>query len=173
MDPLISSATIDEVLPTGMKQTQETTIPPDSIQDLIPIEQLQAASEMLPSEIVQTTQDIITAAEPSLASLGLCNFTPVGLVQSILDSFHLTFGMPWWASIALCTIVFRTLMLPLMVKGQINTARLNKIKPELERIQAEMRELANTQDTMKKSLAAMQLQKLLKENDCHPLKVTF
>lgn len=156
-----------------MKQVHEALIPTDSIQHLIPMEQLQAASEMLPSEIVQTTQDIIAAAEPSLASLGLCNFTPVGLVQSILDSFHLTFGMPWWASIALCTVVFRTLMLPLMVKGQINTARLNKIKPELDRIQAEMRELANTQDTMKKSLAAMQLQKLMKENDCHPLKVRF
>ena len=62
-------------------------------------------------------------------------------------------------------------MLPLLLKGQVNTARLNKIKPELDVIQAEMRELSNTQDTMKKSLAAMKMQKLLKDNNCHPLKV--
>ena len=123
------------------------------------------------SEIAQTTQDIIAAAEPSLSSLGLCAYTPVGLVQSVLEFLHVNVGLPWWGSIALCTVAFRTLMLPIILKGQINAARLNKIKPELESVQAEMRELSNSQDTMKKSLAAMKLQRLFKDNQCHPLKV--
>ncbi|XP_065065171.1 mitochondrial inner membrane protein OXA1L-like [Rhopilema esculentum] len=152
LDPLTSSATLDEVLPTGMQQIPELLSP----------ETLASAA--------QTTQDIIAAAEPSLSSLGLCAYTPVGLLQSILEVLHVNLGMPWWGSIAICTVVFRTLMLPLLLKGQVNTARLNKVKPELDVIQAEMRELANTQDTMKKSLAAMKMQKLLKDNNCHPLK---
>ena len=123
------------------------------------------------SEIAQTSQEIIAGVEPTLSSLGLCANTPAGLIQSLLEVFHINAGMPWWGAIAVCTIAFRTLMLPLILKGQANTARLNAIKPELEKIQAEMRELSNSQDTMKKSLAAMKFQKLLKENNCHPLKV--
>ena len=123
------------------------------------------------SEIAQTSQGIIAGLEPSLSSLGLCANTPVGLIQSILEALHMNAGLPWWGSIAICTIAFRTLMLPLILKGQINTARLNAIRPELEKIQAEMRELANTQDATKKSIAAMKFQKLLKDNNCHPLKV--
>ena len=156
IDPLFTSATIEDVLPTAMKEVPDV-FTSGGLENM--------------SEIAQTTQDIITSVEPSLSSLGLCAYTPVGFVQSFLEVLHVNMGLPWWGAIAACTIVFRTLMLPLILKGQRNTARLNKIKPELERIQGEMRELANTQDTMRKSMAAMELQKLLRENDCHPLKV--
>ena len=123
------------------------------------------------SDIAQTSQEIIAGVEPSLSSLGLCANTPVGMIQSLLEILHINAGLPWWGSIAICTFAFRTVMLPLILKGQLNTARLNAIRPELEKVQAEMRELSNSQDTMKKSMATMKLQKLLKENDCHPLKV--
>eukprot|EP00794_Sanderia_malayensis_P018593 gene18593-20459_t len=162
LDPLISSGAIEEVLPTGMIHTQQEMFNTDS---------LQSAAEMLPSsDLIQSSQEILQAAEPTLTSLGLCHPTPVGIIQSLLEMLHVGVGLPWWAAIAGCTILFRTLILPLMIKGQINTARLNVIKPELERLQAKMRELANSQNTMEKSMAAMELQKLFKDNNCHPVK---
>ncbi len=153
---------MEEVLPTGMIHTQNDALISDT---------LQSSTEMLPVEMIQSSQEILSAVEPTLSSLGLCHATPVGLIQSLLESFHVGLGLPWWGSIALCTVLFRTLILPLMIKGQINTARLNKIKPDLERIQARMRELSNSQNTMEKSVAAMELQKLFKDNNCHPVKV--
>lgn len=155
LDPLYSSAPLEEVLPTAMQDMPETLIS-SGVQNV--------------SDIAQTSQEIITGVEPSLSSLGLCANTPVGMIQSLLEILHINAGLPWWGSIAICTLAFRTVMLPLILKGQLNTARLNAIRPELEKVQAEMRELSNSQDTMKKSMATMKLQKLLKENDCHPLK---
>lgn len=39
------------------------------------------------------------AAEPSLAELGLANYTPVGLIQNLLEFMHVDLGLPWWGAI--------------------------------------------------------------------------
>lgn len=39
------------------------------------------------------------AAEPCLADLGLGNYTPVGLIQNMLEFIHLDLGLPWWGAI--------------------------------------------------------------------------
>ena len=45
--------------------------------------------------------ELLTAlGEPTLASLGLCNYTPAGLVQSILENIHVFYDVPWCAAIA-------------------------------------------------------------------------
>lgn len=53
------------------------------------------------AEAAPTVADVLqaVAAEPRLVELGLgCN-TPVGLIQKLLESFHLDLGMPWWGAI--------------------------------------------------------------------------
>ena len=142
-------------------------------EELIPTDTFQSALEMLPLDMVQSSQEILSAVEPTLSSLGLCNSTPVGLVQYLLELLHISVGLPWWGSIAVGTVLLRTVMLPLMIKGMINTARLTNIKPELDRLQAKLRELANSQNQMEKSAASMELQKLFTDNKCHPVKVSW
>lgn len=39
------------------------------------------------------------ATEPSLAELGLAGYTPVGLVQNLLEFMHVDLGLPWWGAI--------------------------------------------------------------------------
>lgn len=39
------------------------------------------------------------AAEPCLADLGLGSYTPVGLIQNMLEFIHLDLGLPWWGAI--------------------------------------------------------------------------
>lgn len=39
------------------------------------------------------------ATEPSLAELGLAGFTPVGLIQNLLEFIHVDVGLPWWGAI--------------------------------------------------------------------------
>ena len=119
-----------------------------------------------------SSHDLLSVTEPAFSSLGLGGYSPVGLIQTSFETMHITFGMPWFEAIIAGTIAFRLLLLPLMIKGQINTARLNSIKPELDRIQTRLKELANTHDQMAKMQATMELQKLFRDNNCHPVKVS-
>ncbi|XP_031569385.1 mitochondrial inner membrane protein OXA1L-like [Actinia tenebrosa] len=61
-------------------------------------------------------------------------------------------------------------MFPLIVKSQANAARLNNIKPQLEEIQSQLRELMNTKDAVGKATATFKLKQLYKDNNCHPIK---
>ena len=88
-----------------------------------------------------------------------------------MEYIHVGMGVPWWATIVATTIVFRTLMMPLVIRGQANAAKLNNIKPELDILTQRMREVANEQDNMKKAEASRALQNLFLKHNCHPLKV--
>uniref|UniRef100_A0A3B3C066 OXA1L mitochondrial inner membrane protein n=1 Tax=Oryzias melastigma TaxID=30732 RepID=A0A3B3C066_ORYME len=48
-----------------------------------------------------TAVDLLQAlsAEPRLAELGLAGHTPVGLIQNLLEFFHMDLGLPWWGAI--------------------------------------------------------------------------
>ena len=39
--------------------------------------------------------------EPTLSSLGLCNYTPAGLLQYLLESIHVSLDVPWFTAIIL------------------------------------------------------------------------
>lgn len=41
----------------------------------------------------------VAATEQSLAELGLASYTPVGLVQNLLEFMHVDLGLPWWGAI--------------------------------------------------------------------------
>jgi len=125
--------------------------------------------------VSDTVQDIFASGIPldvPLAELGLGGYTPVGLIHGALDFLHLTLGLPWWGAIVAGTIVFRALVFPIMIKGQINSAKLAAVKPELERLQENLREMSNYQNPMMKAQASVELQQLFKKHDCHPAKVS-
>lgn len=110
-------------------------------------------------------------SEPSFDSLGLGGNTPIGLIQQVMEYIHVGIGLPWWGTIIATTLVFRTLMMPLVIRGQANAAKLNNIKPELDILTQRMRDVANQQDQMKKAEASRDLQNLFLKYKCHPLKV--
>lgn len=41
----------------------------------------------------------VGATEQSLAELGLAGYTPVGLIQNLLEFMHVDLGLPWWGAI--------------------------------------------------------------------------
>ncbi|KAM9202944.1 mitochondrial inner membrane protein OXA1L isoform 3-T3 [Dugong dugon] len=56
-----------------------------------------AVTEVAPGE----TADVVQAAvEQSFAELGLGSYTPVGLIQNLLEFMHVDLGLPWWGAIA-------------------------------------------------------------------------
>ena len=111
------------------------------------------------------------ALDAPITAVGLGGYTPVGLIQHCLDFLHLGIGLPWWGSIVVGTVVFRAIVFPIMIKGQVNSAKLAAIKPELERLQEKLREVSNYQNPMIKAQASMELQQLFQKHNCHPVKV--
>lgn len=53
-----------------------------------------------PSTYVDVINSVNALGEPSLASLGLGGWTPVGLIQNSLEYLHVL-GIPWWEAIAI------------------------------------------------------------------------
>lgn len=49
------------------------------------------------------TADVVqAAAEQSFTELGLGSYTPVGMIQNLLEFIHVNLGLPWWGAIAVC-----------------------------------------------------------------------
>ena len=138
-----------------------------------PFLQQNAPESMMDSEMLKDMADAVTSlGEPTLASLGLGGYSPTGLIQQTLELIHVGSGVSWCASIAILTVIIRALCLPLIIKAQANTARLNNIRPEIEEIQAKLRELANSYDQTAKANASLRLKQLYQDHNCHPFKVS-
>ncbi|XP_054545113.1 mitochondrial inner membrane protein OXA1L isoform X2 [Talpa occidentalis] len=93
------------------------------------------------------TADVVqAAAEQSFAELGLGSYTPVGLIQNLLEYIHVNLGLPWWGAIAACTVLARCLVFPLIVKGQREAAKIHNHLPELQKFSTRIREAKLTGD---------------------------
>ena len=65
-------------------------------------------------------------------------FSPVvNILGSVLLFFHETIGAPWWLSIAMLTVVVRTLLFPLTVKQVKSMRAVQDLKPDMDRVRAQ------------------------------------
>ncbi|XP_068232890.1 mitochondrial inner membrane protein OXA1L isoform X1 [Palaemon carinicauda] len=108
--------------------------------------------------------------EPTLQSLGLGGWSPVGLIQSSLDFLHVSMGLPWWGSIALATVCIRLALFPLVIKSQKNAAKMNNNLPQLQILQMKMTEARNSGNQMEAARMAQEMMLFMKEKDISPLK---
>ena len=119
--------------------------------------------------------DAFSASELSpqgdFASIGLGGHSPAGMIQSMLEWMHLHTGLPWWGSIALCTVVLRLVLFPLIVHLQKNAIRMNNIRPELEKIQERIRVYDETGESVLAKMETTNLLKLYQDNKCSPFKM--
>jgi YidC/Oxa1 family membrane protein insertase len=89
-------------------------------------------------------------------------FSPiVDVLGVVLLYFHNTLGAPWWLSIALLTVVVRTLLFPLTVKQVRNMRAMQDLRPEMERIRAQYRDNRQKQQE--------EIMKLYQERGVNPL----
>jgi YidC/Oxa1 family membrane protein insertase len=78
----------------------------------------------------QSTSTAITTASPvNVASVASGIGWPTDWLEALLNSLHSAVGLPWWATIACATVIFRSAMIPLVVKqmkniGQVAICRL-------------------------------------------------
>src|SRR5215208_1598430 len=89
-------------------------------------------------------------------------FSPiVAILGQVLLYFHQGIGAPWWLSIAMLTIVVRTLLFPLTVKQVRSMRAMQDLRPEMERIRAQYRDNRPKQQE--------EMMKLYQERNVNPL----
>ncbi|KRY08194.1 Mitochondrial inner membrane protein OXA1L, partial [Trichinella patagoniensis] len=99
-----------------------------------------------------------------LEFLGLGSYSPSGLVQLMLNSIHDNFGVPWWASIFLCTTGVRLLTFPVMIYSQRNSALMSNFTEGLGKLNKNLIEARIRRDRFSEELAMLELQDYMKEH---------
>ncbi|XP_041095430.1 mitochondrial inner membrane protein OXA1L [Polyodon spathula] len=119
-----------------------------------------------------TVLDVLQEAGPelSLSELGLGAYTPVGLIQNILECLHLNLGLPWWGAIVMGTVLARCLVFPVIVKGQREAAKLNNHLPEMTKLTNRMNEAKHSGNKFDFSKAYSDLMIFQKKHDINPFR---
>ncbi|KAF5905428.1 mitochondrial inner membrane protein OXA1L-like, partial [Clarias magur] len=109
-------------------------------------------------------------AHLSLTELGLGSYTPVGLIQNILEFMHVSVGLPWWGAIVAGTIIARCAVFPVIVKGQREAAKLNNVLPEMTKLTNRMNEAKQSGNKFEFSKAYSDMMLFQKKHDVNPLR---
>lgn len=87
-----------------------------------------------------------------LQSIGLASgWGPTSIIERFLEAAHVTTGLPWWATIIAGTFFVRVAMFPLYVKASANTAKMTKVKPQMDQLIQGIREAETQQERMQLS----------------------
>ncbi|CAG04598.1 unnamed protein product, partial [Tetraodon nigroviridis] len=112
----------------------------------------------------------VAATEQSLAELGLAGYTPVGLIQNLLEFMHVDIGLPWWGAIVVGTVLARLAVFPVIVKGQREAAKLNNVLPEMTKLTNRMNEAKQSGNKFEFGKAYSDLTLFQKKHDVNPLR---
>ncbi|WFC95066.1 hypothetical protein MBRA1_001707 [Malassezia brasiliensis] len=124
---------------------------------------------MLASEseaISQASQE----ATSELAAHGLGGWSPSGILQHLLDTTQYLTHLPWWATIILVTCLIRLSVAPLLVYVQGNSIRLSNIQPQMQNMLKDLEYAKATGNQQEMQRSAVQVRKLLADNNCSPFR---
>ncbi|UZJ54201.1 hypothetical protein CBS101457_003521 [Exobasidium rhododendri] len=120
---------------------------------------------------IETHMTDATEKVQTLSDLGqLSSWPNVRYAQELLDWMVEATGLPWWATIALVTVAVRITILPVVFKGQANAIRLGNINPQMQRKMKDIQYAKSVGDQRLLQESAVYVQKLMKDNNCSPLK---
>ncbi|KAJ7146175.1 60Kd inner membrane protein-domain-containing protein [Mycena epipterygia] len=115
---------------------------------------------------IENITDTIAAIPPlqhgDLHALGLCHWTPAGLVQYSFELVHVLTGLPWFHTFVVATIFWRLVIFPFAVIGQRNAARMRPVAKELQvhsEAAANARRNGDTVAMTRSSMAAAKVRK--------------
>src|SRR5215218_465483 len=94
----------------------------------------------------------------------------VNVLGQVLLYFHEgPLGAPWWLSIALLTVVLRSILFPLTIKQVKNMRSMQDLRPEMERIRAQYSN--NRQKQQEEIMKLYQERKVNPLGGCLPIVV--
>lgn len=87
---------------------------------------------------------------------------PPGFFQHVFEMTHVYTGLPWWATIGIVTVALRGAMFPFYMKASNATAKMQQVKPELNRL---MREYNTSDDPLDAQKILMDRRNLMLKHD--------
>ncbi|KAJ7069549.1 60Kd inner membrane protein-domain-containing protein, partial [Mycena amicta] len=97
--------------------------------------------------LVDTVAAIPPLQQGDLAALGLCNWTPAGMVQYSFEAVHLLTGLPWFWTFVAATVLWRSAIFPFAVAGMQNASRMRPIQGPMREAGQRMHEARRAGDT--------------------------
>ncbi len=88
-------------------------------------------------------------------------FSPLTNLLGYGLEFFYGYGIPWWLSIAIVTVIVRSLLFPLTVKQVKSMRAMQDLKPEMDRVRAQFKDNRQRQQE--------ELMKLYQERNINPL----
>ncbi|XP_062849321.1 mitochondrial inner membrane protein OXA1L isoform X2 [Trichomycterus rosablanca] len=162
-DAVPSSAS--ETVPIINSSAESTPVHDPSPVVIQPVTEQVTEAPVLAMDVLQEA-----ATEVSLSELGLGSYTPVGLIQNLLEFMHVSIGMPWWSAIVVGTIIARCAVFPVIVKGQREAAKLNNVMPEMTKLTSRMNEAKQSGNKFDFSKAYSDMMMFQKKHDVNPLR---
>ncbi|CAG9864608.1 unnamed protein product [Phyllotreta striolata] len=161
----------DAKVEPAIEAKTEPVAPPEAASPL-PVEPIPEPPSVptLPEGFEDLVTQLSANGEPTLASLGMGGYTPVGMIQNCLQYLHCDLGMEWWAAIALGTLVARILMFPLVVIAQRNAAKMNNYLPQVQILQLKMTEARQCGNQFEAARYSQEMMTFMKEKGLNPLK---
>ncbi|KAL9670668.1 hypothetical protein QQ045_008225 [Rhodiola kirilowii] len=101
--------------------------------------------------LTDKTVEVVASQAPAVNEVAIAaadSFFPVAALQYLIDGVHNVTGLPWWASIALTTLMIRSAVIPVLIKQLKATSQLTLMRPHLEAIKQEMDDKSMDPDAM-------------------------
>ncbi|VEN58487.1 unnamed protein product [Callosobruchus maculatus] len=162
---------IPEIPPEVSSDESQIYVPPPTVEaaeilsknvnpsDDVPVEPIPE-----PPPIFEGVEEVINQVnalgEPTLASLGLGGYSPVGIVQNCLEYLHADMG----------TLVIRICLFPLVIIAQRNAAKMNNYLPQMQALQLKLTEARQSGNSLEAARYSQELMLFMKEKNLNPLK---
>ncbi|KAJ6463523.1 60Kd inner membrane protein-domain-containing protein, partial [Mycena sanguinolenta] len=95
-----------------------------------------------------------------LQALGLCHWTPVGLIQYSFELVNIWTGLPWFHTVIAATLLWRVFIFPFAVIGMRNTTRMRPIAPQMNAMTQQIQAARMMGDTVAMQKASLEAAKL-------------
>lgn len=124
----------------------------------------------IPELTSKVAEVVANGAEPAFATLGLGGWTPVGIVQNCMEYLHVGLDLPWWTCIIIGTVFVRSVMFPLVIMSQRNSAKMNNNLPQIQGLQMKLTEARQSGNALEAARYSQEMMTFMKEKELNPLK---
>lgn len=124
----------------------------------------------IPQLVEKASDSLAAGVEPAFSTLGLGGWTPVGIVQNCMEFLHIGMDLPWWTCIMIGTITVRTIIFPLVIMSQRNSAKMNNNLPQIQHLQNKMTEARQSGNAVDAARYSQEMVSFMKEKELNPLK---
>lgn len=124
----------------------------------------------IPQLIEKASDQLSAGVEPVFSTIGLGGWTPVGIVQNCMEFLHIGLDLPWWTCIMIGTIAVRTIIFPLVIMSQRNSAKMNNNLPQIQHLQMKLTEARQSGNSIEAARFSQEMVSFMKEKELNPLK---